>query len=488
MIEDVIRVVAISGVIVTLFCFIHQCCGRPSGSDQPSRWLQWPLYRNNLHTVESKGSPASGKIETSSCKHFTFAEIQEATNNFHESRILGHGGFGNVYEGEVDGTKVAVKRGSSLGGQGIHEFQTEIEMLSKLRHRHLVSLIGYCEENGEMILVYDYMAAGPLRKHIYGNSNLIPLSWKQRLEICIGAARGLHYLHTGAAQTIIHRDVKTTNILLDENFVAKISDFGLSKNGPPLDRTHVSTAVKGSPGYVDPEYCDTEKLTEKSDVYSFGVVLFEVLCARPATSQGGLAKWALDYQRKGMLEQIIDPNLKGKMNSESLNKYVEAAAKCLAKKSVERPAMLNVLCNLEYALQLQDDKRVDDNNDSQINNSATHDAVGDESTSTSTAEDAKGKGKINPESLKRHGEAAATCLAEKSVDRPAMGNVHCNLESALQLHDNKRVDDSNETQIDSSATHDVGDNITSTSIAGHGLDVSLRAVFSALVNQNKGGN
>ncbi|KAL6175469.1 hypothetical protein ACLB2K_052110 [Fragaria x ananassa] len=327
---------------------------RPQGWEKKDSFSSWllPLHSGNsrLFSKSCKGSSRRSSSVFGSRKSksgystylssiyygrsFTFAELQAATQNWDEKEVIGVGGFGKVYLGVLeDGTKLAVKRGNPNSEQGINEFRTEMDMLSKLRHRHLVSLIGFCDENNEMILV---------------------------LEVCIGAARGLHYLHTGAAQGIIHRDVKTTNILLDENFVAKVADFGLSKAAPSLEQTHVSTAVKGSLGYLDPEYFRRQKLTEKSDVYSFGVVLFEALCARPVIcptlprEQVSLAEWAMQWHRKGMIEKIVDPKIASSINAGSLKKYVEAAEKCLAEYGVDRPSMGDVLWNLEYASQLQE--------------------------------------------------------------------------------------------------------------------------------------
>ncbi|KAE8690123.1 Receptor-like protein kinase ANXUR2 [Hibiscus syriacus] len=318
-------------------------------------WLFW-----SMNQKEAKSTMTSS-LPDELCCHFSLDEMKAATNNFHDDLVVGKGGFGKVYKGFMDAGEriVAIKRLNPESRQGVREFVTEIEMLTQLRHVHLVSLIGYCNENGEMILVYDFMRNGTLSDHLYGTSFATdPLTWKQRLEICKGAASGLNYLHTEVKHAIIHRDVKTSNILLDDKFTAKVSDFGLSKTDPKVET--LITGIKGTRGYLDPEYARGHTLTQKSDVYAFGVVLFEVLCARKAldTKLAGdkmnLAHWAKNCIEDGTLYRVIDPNLIGKIAPECFKVFVEIAESCIAEGGINRPTMKDVMEKLGFAIELQE--------------------------------------------------------------------------------------------------------------------------------------
>ncbi|KAK4261853.1 hypothetical protein QN277_004796 [Acacia crassicarpa] len=300
------------------------------------------------------------------CHKFSIEEIRAATNDFDELSIIGRGGFGVVFKGHINKGKtsitVAIKRLKPESSQGFDEFQTEIKILSKFRHDNLVDLIGYCNDEKEMILVYEFMARGTLSDNLKEPVNQ-SLPWKQRLEICIGAAKALLYLHTYTGedkQSVIHRDVKSTNILLGEDWVAKVSDFGLSKIGPDgLSRSHVTTNVKGSVGYIDPEYYVTLQLTPRSDVYSFGVVLLEVLSGKPhifrnmEKQMGSLVDWVKKCYEKGEIEEVVDPFLKGTITPQCLNKFLRIALACLHENGKLRPSMRDVVSGLETVLKMQ---------------------------------------------------------------------------------------------------------------------------------------
>ncbi|XP_021294722.1 LOW QUALITY PROTEIN: probable LRR receptor-like serine/threonine-protein kinase At1g05700 [Herrania umbratica] len=285
-------------------------------------------------------------------RQFTFSEVQRMTNNF--ERILGKGGFGTVFHGYLDDTQVAVKMLSHSSVQGNRQFQAEVELLLRVHHRNLTSLIGYCKEGTNMGLIYEYMAKGNLAEHLSDRSNSI-LSWEGRLQTVLEAAQGLEYLHNGCQPSIIHRDMKCTNILLNENLQAKLADFGLSKTFPVEGGTHVSASIAGTPGYLDPEYYTSNRLTKKSDVYSFGIVVLEIITGRPVISEINnerthISHWVSSMLSRGDIKNIVDPRLQGDFDVNSVWKAVEVAMTCVSPSSTRRPTMTQVVVDLNQCL------------------------------------------------------------------------------------------------------------------------------------------
>eukprot|EP00253_Pinus_taeda_P016644 PITA_16644 len=294
---------------------------------------------------------------------FTLEEMIAATENF--SRKIGEGGFGSVFLGKLpNGKEIAVKVLSFFSRQGVHQFQNEVDLLSKVHHKKLVALLGYCSESRDLMLIYEYMAGGSLRDRLYGTSpELSELSWKARLNIALDAAQGLEYLHVGCTPKIIHRDVKSANILLDSSLNGKLADFGLSKMTSEGEVTHVTTTVKGTPGYLDPEYFRTHQLTEKSDVYSFGVVLLEIVCGRSPINahltddELNLIQWVRSYvernENPGEIEEIADKRLSGSYCMESITSIVKVALTCVEPKPSFRPTMGEIVGKIKEALFLE---------------------------------------------------------------------------------------------------------------------------------------
>lgn len=291
---------------------------------------------------------------------FTLFELETITKSFRSDYILGEGGFGTVYKGYIDenvrvGLKslpVAVKVLNKEGLQGHREWLTEVNFLGQLRHPNLVKLIGYCCEDDHRLLVYEFMFRGSLENHLFRKAT-VPLSWAKRMMIALGAAKGLAFLHN-AERPVIYRDFKTSNILLDSDYTAKLSDFGLAKAGPQGDETHVSTRVMGTYGYAAPEYVMTGHLTARSDVYSFGVVLLELLTGRKSvdktrpSKEQNLVDWArpkLNDKRK--LLQIIDPRLENQYSARAAQKACSLAYYCLSQNPKARPLMSDVVETLE---------------------------------------------------------------------------------------------------------------------------------------------
>ncbi|KAL2532694.1 Protein kinase superfamily protein [Abeliophyllum distichum] len=309
----------------------------------------------------------SASLAGSNLYVFTLQELKVITQNFSSTNFLGEGGFGPVHKGFIDerlrpGLKaqpVAVKLLDLDGAQGHREWLTEVIFLGELRHSHLVKLIGYCCEEEHRLLVYEYLPRGSLENHLFGRYS-VPLSWSTRMKIALGAAKGLAFLHE-AEKPVIYRDFKTSNILLDADYTAKLSDFGLAKDGPDEDHSHVSTRVMGTQGYAAPEYIMTGHLTAASDVYSFGVVLLELITGKRSVdktrhhSKRNLAEWTrpmLKNPRK--LSRIMDPRLEGQYSELWAQKVAALAYECLRDRQKLRPKMCEVIKVLE-PLEQQDD-------------------------------------------------------------------------------------------------------------------------------------
>ncbi|XP_022966155.1 probable LRR receptor-like serine/threonine-protein kinase At1g06840 isoform X1 [Cucurbita maxima] len=318
--------------------------------------------RNNL-SRKNFSSVIGMKID--GVKAFSFKEMQSATGYFNCSSQVGHGGYGKVYKGILsDNSVVAIKRAEEGSLQGQKEFLTEIHLLSRVHHRNLVSLIGYCDEEGEQMLVYEFMSNGTLRDWISGcefsAKTAVNLNFRRRLQIALGSAKGILYLHTEANPPIYHRDIKSRNILLDAKLTAKVADFGLSRLAPDLDYEgdasgHVSTVVKGTPGYLDPEYFLTHKLTDKSDVYSLGVVLLELLTGMHPISHGkNIVREVKLAHQLGTMLSIVDTRL-GSVSAECLERFAALALSCCHDKPEDRPSMRVVVRELENILNMMHD-------------------------------------------------------------------------------------------------------------------------------------
>ncbi|KAH6818481.1 hypothetical protein C2S51_002084 [Perilla frutescens var. frutescens] len=305
--------------------------------------------------------------EMKKLRRFRLEELQKATNNFSQDCLIGSGAFGNVYRGtfHLEGT-LAIKKARDESYTTTEEFRNEVILLSKVKHSNLVRLVGFCDETGTKaatkILVYEYVANGSLLDYI-GREGLMSLTWKQRVKIAIGTAKGISHLHEGIdGSIIIHRDIKPSNILIGEGFEAKVSDFGLVRSGPVGDQSHVISFVKGTPGYLDPAYSSTFHLTPFADVYSYGVILLQLVAARPAfestrrNANLHIVDWARPSVEKGEIEEILDADLAIEgCNMESVLKMAQIALKCVVEVPKMRPTMTQVWEELEAAFNFDDE-------------------------------------------------------------------------------------------------------------------------------------
>ncbi|GMP46688.1 hypothetical protein CsSME_00014743 [Camellia sinensis var. sinensis] len=330
-----------------------------------SSWLYWIFNKRKHMKLKEKFFKKNGGLmlkqqlsrlerpTREAIKIFTFEELKRATNNYDDKRIVGRGGFGTVYKGIlVDNTTVAIKKSQIMNQSQIEQFINEVVVLSQINHRNVVKLLGCCLETQVPLLVYEFITNGTLFEHIHNHIKASNMSWENRLRIAAETAGVLSYLHSAASVPIIHRDVKSTNILLDDNYTAKVSDFGASRL-VPLDQDQLATVVQGTLGYLDPEYMLTNQLTEKSDVYSFGVVLVELITGKKVLSfdkpekERSLARYFLSCMKNDRLFQVIDEQIEIEGIVEELTEVANIAKRCLIVKGEERPTMKEVAMELE---------------------------------------------------------------------------------------------------------------------------------------------
>ncbi|VAI24681.1 unnamed protein product [Triticum turgidum subsp. durum] len=329
---------------------------RGAGDLKPSKLAHHCTDDDSVADAQRKVAPDVG----SGCAHsFTFKDLLVATGYFNEANFIGEGGFGKVYKGKISKTNpqmVAVKQLARESVQGRKEFLVEVLMLTVLSHPNLVSLVGFCAQGDERLLVYEYMPFGSLESHLFDVPHgKPPLDWNTRVKIAVGVAEGLSYLHNVADPPIIYRDMKAANILLDEDFSPKLSDFGLAKVGPVGDRTHVSTRVMGTYGYCAPDYVVSGKLTMKSDIYSFGVLLLELItgrriydASRPKPEQS-LLTWSRPFMHdKRKFHRLADPALRGSYPPSALNQLVVISIMCLQDQPHVRPIIADVAIGLNH--------------------------------------------------------------------------------------------------------------------------------------------
>ncbi|XP_020106457.1 serine/threonine-protein kinase-like protein CR4 [Ananas comosus] len=357
--EIVFAVVLVSAVSVVAFLYVRYKLRNCRCSKTELRVVKNRAY--SFHKESVKIQPDMEELKIRRAQTFTYEELEKATGGFCEESQVGKGSFSCVFKGILkDGTVVAVKRAIKASDvkKSSKEFHTELDLLSRLNHAHLLNLLGYCEEGGERLLVYEFMAHGSLYQYLHGKDprQKEQLDWVRRVTIAVQAARGIEYLHGYACPPVIHRDIKSSNILIDEEHNARVADFGLSLLGPADSSSPLSELPAGTLGYLDPEYYRLHYLTTKSDVYSFGVLLLEILSGRKAIDmqyeEGNIVEWAVPLIKSGDISAMLDPVLKPPTDLEALKKIAAIACKCVRMRGKDRPSMDKVTTALERALAL----------------------------------------------------------------------------------------------------------------------------------------